>query len=114
METDQALEAEAELDTIARNRSSSTYSKWRGRDPVQTAAGGFESHGDIGPEEIPLLPESPTQESSDSDGSTYIGDTEPNSQEWSGAHDFDGLPWWKKPSVSVIGIGNQLHGKGRH
>ncbi len=106
METDQAFEAEAELDTLARNRSSSAHSKRKGHDAVQAAVGGFGSHEDIESEDAPLLANSPTQKYSDRGGSAYVGDTESSPPEWSGAHDFDGLPWWKTPSVSVSGIGD--------
>ena len=104
METEQAFEAEAELDVLGRNRSSSTQSKWKGQDAVQSAAGGFESQRDIDHDETSSLLRSPGQKHSDSDGSTHVGDGEQSPPEWSGVHDFDGLPWWKRPSVSIRGI----------
>ena len=80
---------------------------------MQAAVGGFESHGDVDHEETPLLPNSPGQKPSDSDGPTDVEDTELEPPEWSGAHDFDGLPWWKKPSVNSPAI-DYLHEEHHH
>ena len=100
MENEQAINAEAELDALARNRSSSSQSPDKGRDAIQATNGGLEWQKDMAGEESPLLSKQPGQSQSASDQASDIEDREEGPPEWSGAHDFDGLPWWKRPSVS--------------
>ena len=98
MENDQVLEAEARL---YRPPDSSpppypiNHEEHLGRDAIKVAHGGIEVMED---EETPLL-------SSDDDArldTVRSIPEESNSRPpplWSGERDFDGLPWWKRPSV---------------
>ena len=100
MENDRAFEADAELDALERNLSGSSHSTRNGHEAIQAVVGGFESQQERDHAESPLLPKQPGQNRSDSDQAVLVDEEDGSSQEWSGAHDFDGLPWWKRPSVS--------------
>lgn len=68
-----------------------------GHDLVQITAGGIESHKNLDGENAPLL-----AKGNDDSGATYDGfgdGHERSEQHWSGDKDFEGRPWWNKPSV---------------
>ena len=108
MENEEAFDAEARRDstpTTKRNPTPTTrappsyQSQDTGHDAT-TAIAGVNGHKDSDYEETPLL-------SRDHSGEDYSGrtssngdDDAPSPAQWSGAKEFEGLPWWKKPSVS--------------
>jgi hypothetical protein len=68
--------------------------------------GGVEAPEDSQHEATPLITKSSRdgEDDPEADGDGYVP--------WSGEHDYDGLPWWKKPSVSTLnsyGVGKMRH-----
>ena len=106
MESSRAFEADAELDALARNPSGSSHRTQTGYNAAQAAAGGLDLEPDSDHEDSFLLPKQSGDNHLNSDGDTSVEEGEAHSEEWSGAHDFDGLPWWKRPSVSQFNIRN--------
>lgn len=69
-----------------------------GHDLVQITAGGIESHKISDDDNAPLLAKRSVDSDVTSDGfGNGINGAE---QRWSGDKDFEGEPWWNKPSVS--------------
>lgn len=98
MENEAAFEADTEVHGLEQMRSSSPYrSTQKGHDTVKASSGGFESEREIYNEESPLL--SPNREDGSREASEdgAGGPSEP--PKWDAERDFEGLPWWKKPSV---------------
>ena len=103
MENDAAVfDAEANLDNQLRQRlaqgSRDGQNSRFGQDAVTIANGGFErkSHANEG---TPLLIDGGHENTVE--GSDAADDGAPI---WPGQAEFDGLPWWKRPSVSQIGL----------
>lgn len=96
--TDEVFEADtnAELRAEARAHSHprSTYSNDKGKKPVI----GSVDHSVY--EETPLL-ERDFHVTGNPDHEPP-GDDEREAPEWSGARDFEGKPWWRKPSVRSV------------
>jgi len=99
MENDQVFEAERDVDVLFKMRSqSSQHSKHDGRDALQAALGGFETQKAGRTETTPLL----SQEARDPHETAGDEDADPRGpSKWSGERDFEGLHWWKKPSVRL-------------
>ncbi len=99
MENEQVFEVNAELRGLEHMDSPSSYpSTQKGHDTGKAAFRGLESEGSIRNEESPLL--SPNREDEGAEGSDHgVGETrEP--PKWDGERDFEGRPWWNKPSVN--------------
>jgi hypothetical protein len=97
MDNEQAFEAEAEFEAIERNRS---RSRRHARDPVQAVAGASKSQNESNRENSPLLKHRHRSQL-DLGDSIDVEDGGDDESEWTGAHDFDGLSWWKRPSVKL-------------
>ena len=102
MENEQAFEIEADIDATARLRPTSRasyQSLHKGQDIMNTAYGGYESQQQTHSEHSPLLARDAEQHGEVIDAS---GDDGPDSRRppaWDGERDFEGRPWWNKPSV---------------
>ena len=98
MENEQAFEADAEIHGLEQVHSrSSPQSSREGRDTVKAAVGGFESERDSPDEESPLL----SPDRGDGGGEHGAGATR-GSPKWDGEEDFEGRPWWNKPSARAL------------
>ncbi len=102
MENDAVFDAEANLDNQLRQRlaqgSRDGQNSRFGHDAVTIANGGFErqSHAN---EDTPLLIDGGNEDLAEG------LDTDDNGAPvWPGQAEFDGLPWWKRPSVSQVGL----------
>lgn len=98
MENEEAFQADAELDGREHiHLRSSHRSSQKGHDTVKAALGDLEADSDIVHEESPLLPSI----RADGGGEAFEhGASEPREPpKWEGQGDFEGRPWWKKPSV---------------
>ena len=93
-DTDAAFAAEAEFDHKA-ERLSKTDPKGKGSHTGEydalAARGGVDVHPEPSEEE-PLLGTSREGQDPDRKGGA----------EWEGTKEFDGLPWWRKPSVGSL------------
>ena len=96
MENEQVFEADAELHGIEYMRSRSSHATaQKSRSPVKATFHGIEIEANSPSEESPLLP--PDHRDGGSGEASEDGDAP---AKWNGERDFEGLPWWKKPSVS--------------
>lgn len=104
MDNGQVFEAEAEIEALRPNVQRSSH---QGHDMLQIVAGGFEAQPGSASEETPLLgPNRRTRHSSaDCTKDTPINPIDQSS--WDGEHDFDGLPWYRTPSVCESNKGIQ-------
>ena len=110
MNNDAVFQADTEIDTQLRleRRQRRDHTSINGGDVVPTAHGRAPAArgraASSGEEETPLLGYSEDSRSSYttpgsiSDGGDG-GDERDNDDKWAGSADFDGLPWWKRPSV---------------
>lgn len=91
---------QARVDARARSRSQKSHPKSRSK---RTASGALDhpTYEDTPPpyEQTPLLERALNSQEDTSDESSIDG-SERSAPEWSGARDFEGRPWWRKPSVS--------------
>ena len=96
-DTDAAFIAEAEVDQVAMSAAKRRVHRGHSGEQVAVAArGGIDSRftEDISEEE-PLL-----------GGNKKVGGGDGGGSKWTGATDFEGMPWYKKPSVgSELGEG---------
>lgn len=99
MGSNHTSEAEAALGKDGYDQSGTKHSSdnKNGVAAIPAFGHGLDKHmTTITTEETPLLPNSP------SNGSSPGGDDERNANaRWSIDTDFEGLPWWKKPSVGL-------------
>ena len=99
MENEQVFQAETEIAELNKHLSRDSRRSHDGYDAVQAAVGGFDTRPPIISERTRLL----GQEQSDSRSDTHEGGNPPpdgnDGLAWDGEHEFDGLPWYKKPSV---------------
>lgn len=101
MENNQAFEAEADIEALERvDRHLHQRSSRNGRNTMKAALGGFDTEGERNDENSPLLPPG-LAEDRESEGNGD-GDRR-DSPTWSGERDFEGHPWWNKPSVRYPG-----------
>lgn len=95
--TDEVFEADANAeiraDARARSHSRHPYPADKDRKPAIGAV----DHSVY--EETPLLEREANHSRDSNDGPPEDG-SERDAPEWFGARDFEGKPWWKKPSVS--------------
>ena len=100
MENDQAFAADANLDITSKLRSRhSDHASHRAHDAANAASDGIEAYKDSNHEDTPLLSRS-IEEDFVRHSSSHDGEQDPEQPEWSGAKDFEGRPWWDRPSVS--------------
>lgn len=103
MENDQAFEAEADIEALERVDSRLRQrSSHKGHDTLKAALGGFESEAERNDEHSPLLPRVAGE---DHDSDRTLGNDEEGrrgSPTWEGERDFEGRPWWNKPSVWIL------------
>lgn len=98
MENEEAFEADAEVDGLEQMRSRSAYrSTQKGHNTIKEALGGFESERDIHNEESPLL--SPDRGNGGREASEQGAGETMGPPKGDGEGDFEGRPWWNKPSV---------------
>ena len=95
MENNEAFEAEAALEA----RSQSYRSKRHGNGRVKAVSGGLGSRTENEYDETSLLSREINHDYGSSTEASDNGDTR-GPPEWSGERDFEGRPWWSKPSVS--------------
>lgn len=97
MENDQIFEAEVALEgnEFGQSVAQHTDGNNTGARTIVAGNGGYDKHiASTNTEEMPLLP------SGSGNGNVLGGDHNGNSgTRWLGESDFEGLPWWKKPSV---------------
>jgi hypothetical protein len=97
MENDQIFEAEATLEGEEYEQSRLDYTSGRnaGVRTMMASNSGYDKHiASTTTEETPLLPNGSGNDSGPSDA-----DNENTGLDWQGETDFEGLPWWRKPSV---------------
>ena len=99
MENEHAFEADATVSTFTKVRSTDSRDSRRGHDLVQSAVGGFEAEVRQRSERSPLLGHRRSKSSSASGSSHGHPEDLGNGDGWDGLRDFDGLPWYKTPSV---------------
>lgn len=98
MENEEAFEADAEVDGLEQMRSRSAYrSTQKGHNTIKEVLGGFESERDIHNEESPLL--SPDRGNGVREASEQGAGETMGPPKGDGEGDFEGRPWWNKPSV---------------
>lgn len=99
MENDQVFAADAAL-SLPSNPAPPPYDERRhaGRTFATAASGGVDTHKDADYEATPLL----SRDVDDDHGARahrHEDDDDRGPPVWSGERDFEGLPWWNKPSV---------------
>lgn len=97
MQNDLVFTAQASIDATSALRSRPSQ---RGHAAVTAASGGFEVFKNTDYESAPLL----ARDDEDGDGrlESPSGDVQRGRVEWEGENDFEGRPWWNKPSVNGI------------
>ena len=95
MENDLVFTGSATMDATSALRSRPSQ---RGHDTVTAASGGFEVLKDSEYENAPLLPRD--EDVRDNRSGDAVGDGQRGRIEWEGENDFEGRPWWNKPSVN--------------
>lgn len=100
MENDPVFAADANIDPLPGSQDRHDRSAHRGYDTVNKISGAIEAPDGRDYEDTPLL-----SRNIDDD---YERHPEPTGREqenhdpqWSGAKDFEGRPWWTRPSVSL-------------
>lgn len=93
--TDEVFEADAEAEVWADARRHLRSRQSRHESHNKKPVSGAVDHSVD--EQAPLLLDHPGKSS---DATSDNGD-EDDAPEWSGARDFEGMPWWKRPSVKT-------------
>jgi len=104
MENDQIIAANAGIDSVSRPRSRHVdRPAHRAHDAVMKVAGAIETYKSKDHEDTPLLARNIDE---DYERRSVDADSEHESEqpEWTGARDFEGRPWWNKPSVSFDNV----------
>lgn len=100
MENDQINAAEADIDAVSTPQLRRiNRPPHRAHDAVMKLAGAIEAQKSSDHEGTPLLAGTIDEDyvrRSDNAGSEH----ESEQPEWTGARDFEGRPWWNKPSVN--------------
>lgn len=95
-EADQAIDA---LDRLPSRSGISRGSSHKGHDALKAVFGGYGTREDVEHDRTPLLSRDHGRDHdnfNDTDQSERDGQGPPT---WEGERDFDGRPWWNKPSV---------------
>lgn len=103
MENDQIMAAEADIDAVSTPQLRRIdRPPHRAHDAAMEVASAIESQKSSDHEDTPLLARTLDEDyvRSDNAGS----ERESEQLEWTGARDFEGRPWWNKPSVSFDSI----------
>ena len=100
MENDQAFAADANIDRLSESQD---RPERRGYDAMKKASGAFEASNGHDQEDTPLLSRAIDEEyENTSEGEGRENNNEQN--QWTGATDFEGRPWWNRPSVSLTSL----------
>ena len=100
MENDQPFELDAEINAPGRLTSRSRRrSSHKGRDALEAAFGPSASHKERDHENTPLLQRDSNEEAEAGEDTEYGGEDGRAPPSWEGERDFEGRPWWKRPSV---------------
>ena len=100
MENDQPFELDAEINTLGRLTSNSRQrSSHKGRDALEAAFGPSVSHKERDHENTPLLQRDSDEEVEGGGNAEHESDDGRAPPSWEGERDFEGRPWWKRPSV---------------
>lgn len=100
MENDQVFEAEADIEAFESVDSGSRpRSSHKGHDTLKAAFGSFEPERERDHERTPLLPRENGQNRMNGRGLKNGNGDRRESPSWDGERDFEGRPWWNKPSV---------------
>ena len=100
MENEQAFEADADigafesLNSLSRQRSPN-----QGRDTMKAAFGTFGPQDENTSETTPLIARQDGHTQNDGEGTGDRADDDRGPPTWDGERDFEGRPWWNKPSV---------------
>lgn len=102
--TDEVFEADVNAqvrtDARARSRSQKTRRESQSKEPTTEFVDNSTHRKSPPPyEHTPLLERDPDDQDNTGDGSSDHGSRR-SAPDWSGARDFEGRPWWRKPSVS--------------
>ena len=92
--TDEVFEADVNAQIRANARVRSHSRKSRGESQSKRLSSALYEH-------TPLLERDPHDQEDGSDNSSDHG-SQRSTPDWFGARDFEGRPWWRKPSVSKI------------
>ena len=100
MENDQVFAADADINPASRSQSRHlNHPAHRGHDNITAANGAIEAYKSNEYEDTPLLSRGVDE---DYERRSENADAEQESEQtdWSGARDFEGRPWWNRPSAS--------------
>ena len=101
MENEEAFRANAELNGLERMYTRSSHRATnKGHGPVKATSGGSEIEREIPDEERPLI-SSDREDRVGEEPEHGAGETR-GPPKWEGEADFEGRPWWNKPSVREI------------
>ena len=101
MENEEPFEADAEIQGLEQMRARSSHRfTQKGHDTLVGASADFQPDRDINSEESPLLP--PNYGHGGGEASEHSADEVRGPPTWDGERDFEGRPWWNKPSVRNI------------
>ena len=98
MENDQVFAADAALQIPASKAAPPRYHGDTARAVATAANGGAEAHKDADYENTPLLSRDPDDDYG-APAPRHQDDEDRGPPKWSGERDFEGQPWWNKPSV---------------
>lgn len=103
MENDQLIAADAGVDPVSRSQSRRIdHSAQSAHDAVNKAGGAIDVIKSSDDENTPFLSRDIDEDRERRSETPGDGHGSENA-EWSGARDFEGRPWWNRPSVSLRG-----------
>ena len=101
MENEEAFQADAEINGLEHVYSRSSHRvKNEGHDTAKAALGVADPERDVHSEDSPLL--SSSREDGGREASEHGAGQTRGPPEWDGEGDFEGCPWWRKPSVRIL------------
>ena len=96
------MENDADLGPLSRLTSNSRQrSSYKGQDALDAAFGQSKSHKERDQEDTPLLQRDSEEGVGGGGNAEHEGDDGRAPPSWEGERDFEGRPWWKKPSVRL-------------
>lgn len=108
MENDQPFELDAEMNALGRLSSRSRRrSSHKGQDALEAAYGPSMSHKETDHENTPLLQRDSDEEVEAGGNTVHEGDDGRAPPSWEGERDFEGRPWWNRPSVRNLLLGSE-------
>ena len=100
MENDQPFELDAEINALGRlTPHSRQRSSHKGREALEAAFGPSVSQKERDHENTPLLQRDSDEEAEAGEDTEHDGEDGRAPPTWEGERDFEGRPWWKRPSV---------------